>query len=79
MRLIENLNNTLVITMADGEISSDEWSDDEFIDQIGDFDLHHLDENDRQRLNSVLQNFENNPDNDTGDVRLPHTGDLVVQ
>ncbi|KAH3803780.1 hypothetical protein DPMN_132048 [Dreissena polymorpha] len=54
--------------MADGEISSDEWSDDEFIDQIGDFELHHLDENDRQRLNSVLQNFENNADNDTGDV-----------
>ncbi|KAH3842504.1 hypothetical protein DPMN_116000 [Dreissena polymorpha] len=54
--------------MVDGEISSDEWLDDEFIDQIGDFDLHPLDENDRQQFNSVLQDFENKPEIDAGDV-----------
>ena len=54
--------------MAADDSSADEWSDDEFYGNIGDFDILELNENNRQRIENILQNYAVNPDHDTGDV-----------
>ena len=56
--------------MSAVDSSADEWSDDELYGNIGDVDILELNENNRQRIENILQNYAVNPDHDAGDVDL---------
>ena len=56
--------------MAAVDSSADEWSDDELYGNIGDCYILELNENNRQRIENILQNYAVNPDHDAGDVDL---------
>lgn len=55
--------------MSDSESDSDEWSDAEYFDDIGAFDLVNLDENERDHIERIIDDRNSSDDDDNGRLR----------